>query len=473
MVKKTYLYLRHRSLVVICGAILLCIGVLSVFVWRGQGFRFLNKDAVQTCKDCNIVLIDIDPLRADGLHSFGNPRSVSPTLDAVAQKSFTFTAAYAVSSWTLPSAMSLFTSTYPLVHHIINKDLVGATENEGTRSARLSVESPHIVTLATVLKNAGYVTGGFAGGAALDPSFGFSKGFDEYKSPGDFEGIPTSVPSAIDFAKTHKDDKVFLFLHGFDTHGQYTPAGGLTKEFVDPKYAGNLTGSTEEQKALREEGVVNGSILLSHADVSFLRAIYDEKVKKADAEVASFLTQLASVHMSHPTILIFTSDHGDEFYEHGRIDHGMTLYDEVLHVPLIISMPGQSKGVTVSDQVRNIDIMPTVLALAGILPDKQIIDQMEGVSLLPTMNGDHQKLNLFAETSYRYATFLQSVRTWDGWKLIYDEQSILLNHLYDVNTDKTELKDLTNTGNPKESQLMSLLSDMVVRIRLDDARLHK
>lgn len=457
MVKKTYLYLRHRSLVVICGVLLLCIGVLSVFVWRGQGFRFLNKDAVQTCKDCNIVLIDIDPLRADGLHSFGNPRSVSPTLDAVAQKSFTFTAAYAVSSWTLPSAMSLFTSTYPLVHHIINKDLVGATENEGTRSARLSVESPHIVTLATVLKNAGYVTGGFAGGAALDPSFGFSKGFDEYKSPGDFEGIPTSVPSAIDFAKTHKDDKVFLFLHGFDTHGQYTPAGGITKKYADPKYHGSLTGSTEEQKALREQGVIQGSVSLTSEDANFLRAIYQEKVADMDQQVKRFLDAYRSIHTSNKTIYIFISDHGEEFYEHGRIDHGMTLYDEVLHVPFIIAVPGGSKNIKISDQVRNIDIFPTITALTGVKISDSLARQFEGVSLIPTMEGKNQRLDLYAETAYRYATSLAAIRTWDGWKFIYD-RNVSAGSLYNLHKDPGELTDIGDSvTHPKAQELMTLL----------------
>jgi len=412
--------------------------------------------SVPTCQDCNVILIAIDPLRADGLHALGNPRSVTPTLDTLAKQGFLFTNAFAVSSWTLPSAMSVLTGTYPSVHKIINKELIGQTEQQGLVPADLRTASPDISTLATIFKANGYITGGFAGGAALDPSFGFNEGFDTYSSTGEFEGLPTVVPKALDFIRSHTNDRMFILLHGFDTHGQYIPPGGLTKKFVDPLYHGTLTGSTEEQKALREDGVLQGETHLTPSDTQFLHAIYDEKIERADSQIATFLSAYRSLHIPRKTIFIFTSDHGEEFYEHGRIDHGMTLYDEVIHVPLIIVVPGATAGVRVQNQVRIIDIMPTVLALAGITPNAAVRSQMEGVSLVPTMHGVNQQLDVFAETAYRYATSLRSIRTWDGWKLIYDQETST-SHLFNMHTDLKELNNLTGTGNPMESKLMTKL----------------
>lgn len=412
---------------------------------------------VPSCSGCNVVIIDVDPLRADSIYRFDKFSPLTPTINALAGSGFYFTNAFTVSSWTLPSAMSLLTGVYPSVHGIINKDLIGQTSAHELVPAVLGKVSPDIVTLSSVLKNNGYVTGGFAGGAALDPSYGFSQGFDTYQSPGEFEGLTQSISDAVAFARTHKNEKLFLFIQGFDTHGQYTPAGGITKKYADPKYHGSLTGSTEEQKALREQGVIQGSVSLTSEDANFLRAIYQEKVADMDQQVKRFLDAYRSIHTSNKTIYIFLSDHGEEFYEHGRIDHGMTLYDEVLHVPLIIAVPGGSKNIKISDQVRNIDIFPTITALTGVKISDSLARQFEGVSLIPTMEGKNQRLDLYAETAYRYATLLAAIRTWDGWKFIYD-RNVSAGSLYNLHKDPGELTDIGDSvTHPKAQELMTLL----------------
>ncbi len=409
------------------------------------------------CNDCNIVLIVIDPLRSDGLQILGNPRETTPTLDALANSGFLFTNAMAVSSWTLPSAMSLVTGTYPSVHKIINKELIGKTQKEGLIPANLKTASPQITTLASILKSRGYATGGFTGGAALDTSSGFDEGFDTYVSSGDFVGLPTVMPKALDFVRANVDKKLFLFLHGFDTHGQFVPESGYDRRFVDKKYNGKLTGSAEEQKALREQGVLEGRIYLTDDDVQFLRAIYDEKVARLDRLIGQFLDSYRGLNMSRKTLFIITSDHGEEFYEHGRIDHGMTLYDEVLHVPLIIVMPGVDARGRIADQVRNIDIMPTILSLVGIQPTNELRAQMTGTSLVPFMKGAHERLDIFPETQYRYATFQKAIRRWDGWKLIVDEDTTI-KRLFDTTHDPYEQDDKDSSVSDIEDELfMSLI----------------
>ncbi len=456
------LYKIKKGLIIIAAS--LCVGyILYLFVVRVVPISGHTATRVPICQGCNVVLIAIDPFRADGLHVLGNQRTITPTLDRLARQGYLFTNAFAVSSWTLPSAMSLMTGTYPSQHKIINKELIGQTEQQGIVPARLADTNPGMETLASILKSHGYVTGGFAGGAALDPSYGFDRGFDRYVSDGDFEGLQTTQPKALDFIRSHVHDRLFIFLHGFDVHGQYIPPEGLTKKYIPPGYNGMLTGSKDEQKALREEGVKQQSIHLTPLDVGFLRGIYDEKVERVDAQIAEFLAAYKALHVKNKTVFIFTSDHGDEFYEHGRIDHGMTLFDEVIHVPLIIVVPGVSPGYRVTDQVRNIDIMPTILSLVGLVPSPEGKRQMEGVSIIPSMQGEHQRLDLFAETSYRYATFERAVRTWDGWKLIYD-QNASTDHIFNLKRDPAELSDLIWKNNAKEQELMTKLflwTDMI------------
>lgn len=430
---------RIVGLVTFCAVIVFCIGL----------FVFTRQSTSLSCKDCNVVIISVDPLRADGIHSLGNPLSVTPTIDALVSRGIVFTNAFAVSSWTLPSVMSFMTGEYPSRHKIINKELIGSTEREGIRPAVLS---PDVQTLASVFKANGYATGGFAGGAALSSSYGFDKGFDTYQSDGDFEGLSRSIPKALKFAQDHTKDKVFIYLHGFDTHGQFIPEGGLKRTYSDPNYKGTLNGSTKEQKSLREEGVIQGHINLTADDVRFLRAIYDEKVSDMDKEISAFISGYTKLHAEKKTIFIIMSNHGDEFYEHGRIDHGMTLYNEVLHIPLIIVLPGESIGKRVSAQVRNIDIFPTVLSLVGIAADSSVLGQLQGVSLIPAMRGENQHLDIFAETSYRYATFKQALQTWDGWKFIADQES-LTNEVFNIKSDPKESHDVSTKDNAKTQHL--------------------
>jgi len=256
-----------------------------------------------------------------------NPaKRITAGLDTISKDGFLFTNAVAVSSWTLPSAMSLMTGTYPSTHKIINKELIGKTKEEGLIAANLKTASPQLTTLAAILKSHGYTTGGFAGGAALDRSFGFDEGFDTYISDGEFVGLQTRIPKALDFVRANRNKKFFLFLHGFDTHGQFVPSGGYDRRFVDKHYSGTLTGSAEEQKALREQGVLEGRVYLTADDVSFLRAIYDEKVARLDRLISQFLDAYRALNISRKTIFIITSNHGEEFYEHGRIDHAHCRY---------------------------------------------------------------------------------------------------------------------------------------------------
>lgn len=443
----------NRWNVVKTGAISALLAAVILAVWQ----LFFRGSGIQVqCKDCNILLVVIDPLRADALSVYGNPRNTTPSLDALARKGYVFTRAFSAAPWTLPAAMSLMTGTYPSVHGVLNKELIPKDPKAEFIPARLSQTAPGMTTLAQNLKSLGYVTGGFAGGAALSASYGFDTGFDEYASGEAFDGLPSVLPKATEFIRKHSKEKMFLFIHGFDVHGQYIPPGGFDRRYVNPSYTGTLTGSTEEQKLLREEGVKNGKIFLTGEDVSFLRSIYDEKTARLDAYVQQIIGEIESLQLSEKTIIIFTSNHGDEFYEHGRIDHGMTLFDEVLHIPLIMVIPGAAGNKKISAQVSNIDIIPTIFSLIGKTPDPKFGSQLRGINLVPAFSGKDIRQNVFAETAYRYATFQKAVRTYDQWKLITDEES-QVKQLYDINTDPKEQEDIFFGSSAKATELIDAL----------------
>lgn len=412
------------------------------------------------CDDCNVVVIAVDPLRADSLPSMGGTRDNTPVLNRLADRGYAFTNTIAASSWTLPSAMSFMTGVYPSVHGIINKDLVGANGINDLKPASLKETVPGLGSLVEAFQSHGYKTGGFAGGAALNVSYGFDKGFDAYTSDGDFMGLASSSAQALDFVKANANEKLFVFLHGFDVHGQYMPANGLDRRFVQPGYTGTLTGDTQEQKDIREEGVRQGSVFITPEDAIFLRAIYDEKVSHMDAEIGKFLEAYGNAVPKKKTVIVFTSHHGEEFYEHGRIDHGMTLYDEVIRVPFILSIPGMDKKIRVDQQVRNIDILPTLLEVVGITPPKQAPDSMNGVSLVPVLKGENLKLDAISETSYRYATFQTAVRGYDGWKLIYDREW-QIKSLYRYVKDAKEKDNLFNDRESAAERLVNVLLEYI------------
>jgi arylsulfatase A-like enzyme len=391
-------------------------------------------------RDHNVVLISFDALQAAHVGCLGYERDVTPHLDLFAGQSFAFRHNYSVASWTVPSSMTWFTGVYPSEHGLTNKFAVySATEK---RPARLVELAPNIVTLAQVLKQNGYETGGFTGNAGVSGEFGFSQGFDTYYHESHkFGSFDKSVPEALKWLKDHKKQKFFVFLHGYDCHGQFSPVGGYDYRFVDRKYDGKYRGTQQEQELLREEGLERGHIELRDADVQFWRAIYDEKIQRADEKFGRFLLEFKALGLLDKTLFIITSDHGTEFYEHRRLDHGFSLYDEQLRVPLVIRLPGQKSGKLISGRTSSISLMPTILDLLDIPIDDALKQQMRGTSLTTTLQGEHVPGDAFSETNYRAYTYKRSIITSEGWKLIVTLENNE-RELYQLDQDPAEANSL-------------------------------
>ncbi len=412
----------------------------------------------------NVILVSFDALQAAHTSCLGYFRKTTPTIDDLAAKGFLFTQAIAQASWTVPSTMSWFTSLYPSEHKVVNKYSI-YTEKEKVLTD-LSKLSPQVITLTEVLKKSGYATGGFTGDAGVSAKFGFGRGFDMYVDDKKFAGMDHSVPPAIQWLRENKGKKFFMFLHGYDSHGQYDPLDGFTRRFVDFEYKGPLKGGKEEQGKFREEGLEKGSLQLTAEDVRFWRALYDEKINDADRRFKEFVEELKRLGLLEKTIIIITSDHGTEFYEHKRFDHGFSLYEELIHVPLVVYLPGLKGGTTINEQVRGIDIMPTILDLLQIKSPDTVQQQMKGVSLVPFMQGNPQSLVAFSETDYRLFTHKRSIRTPDGWKFIYSLENDK-KELYNLAADPAEQNNLVDTERRKAYELEQGLFRWLLSMKAD------
>ncbi len=390
--------------------------------------------------DYNLVLVSFDALQAAHVGSLGYARDVTPTIDAMAEGGFSFSNAISVSSWTVPASMTWFTGVMPSEHGLINKYSVYNSQVQ--KFSNLKELSPNLVTLAEVFKENGYATGGFTGNAGVGGVFGYGEGFDRYFfEKGKFGSMGASAEEALRWLSQNKDNKFFLFLHGYDAHGQSVPAGGFDYRFVDKGYDKRYTGSAKEQEGLREEGLARGSLSMRPEDVRFWQAVYDEKIQRMDEIFKKFLTEFEKLGLIERTIFVLTSDHGTEFYEHGRFDHGFSLYNELIQVPLVIKFPGHMSGKTIDDQVSSLDVMPTILDLLNLRVSPGVRKQLRGSSLVAALKGEEVNKDVYSETDYRQYTYKRSLITKDGWKFICTLEDRQM-ELYNLMDDPGETKNL-------------------------------
>lgn len=410
-----------------------------------------KKENPFSFKNCNIVFVSFDALQARHVGCLGYERDVTPTIDAMARSGFNFKKATSVSSWTVPSSMTWFTGVYPSEHRMVNKYAV--YDPPEMRLADIRNLSPELITLADILKANGYATGGFTGNAGVSGGFGYEKGFDEYYYvKGNFGRLDESIPRALAWLKKHRNEKFFLFLHGYDVHGQSTPPDGYDYRFVDKDYDKRYSGSELEQEILREEGLEKGQLTMRNEDVRFWRAIYDEKIQRADAKFGMFLDEFSKLGLDEETVFVLTSDHGTEVYEHRRFDHGFTLYQELIHVPLVFKLPGENFEMRIDERVSSVDIMPTILELLGIEQSKNVQRQLRGKSLLPAMRGEPVKRDVISETNYREYTYKRSIIADDHWKLIYTLE-LRTRELFNLKNDPNETTNLVDLHPDKAREL--------------------
>jgi arylsulfatase A-like enzyme len=346
----------------------------------------------------NVILISVDTLRADRLGCYGYPRPTSPRIDAFARQGVRFGQAISQAPWTTPSHTSLLTSRYPSSHHV--NQSWSAFDRFLSEGRGYRVLAEEVTTLAEVLQERGYRTMALTGGATLRADVGFAQGFDVYRE--DSYGLLKTVrPMVAGWMTENREVPFFLFLHTFEVHAPYR----------HPEMAQDiLTGA--EQEAIHEyarrpeSGDVDGfarhlrSLGLFRREVT--SALYDGGIHFTDAFLGLVLEDLHAIGLEGSTLVVVTSDHGEEFGDHEPARfydaHCQTVFDEMLRVPLILRMPGKlPAGRVVDVPVELVDVAPTILEILGI----QAPPAMEGKSfgaLAQGLTGTHKEWTLSEST---------------------------------------------------------------------------
>ena len=299
----------------------------------------------------NLVLISIDCLRADHLSAYGYHRNTTPHIDRFAAEGVLFENAVSVSSWTLPTHMSMLTGLMPSFH--------GAN-----RSHKLSTSVPF---LPEMLSRAGYETLGVVSGAYLSQAFGFERGFDSYRFLKDARAEYV-VDAGLHLALESRGRRHFLFLHLFDAHWPYLPP----REFLD-----RFDQRPPDISDIMPK-IIYGKRPRGPEEIQHFVNLYDGEIAYLDQQLGRFFEGLREAGLYDRSLIVLTADHGESFYEHDMWQHSESLYQEVTHVPLLVKWPGGSPSGRVEHLVSQLHIFPTILERAGIdspYADHQGLDQ--------------------------------------------------------------------------------------------------
>ena len=402
----------------------------------------LVRDATARPAGKNLLLISIDTLRADHVGAYGAQSGATPHLDALAREGILFADASSQAPYTLPSHATIFSGQFPSVHGVFTMGHVLA-----------ALRSP---LLAETLAVHGFATQAYAAGGFLNALFGFDRGFDGFASSvdplrdrasGSFDGLIADPRNGVtrelvkefDRARVerwlaeHADQRFFLFLHTYTVHDYDPPPAYLRcAEEGCTSTRSDLRPFTMHSKQPEEA---------SPADRAHVSHRYDAALRFIDDELGRLLARLAELGLAEDTVVAVTSDHGEEMFDRGYIQHGKTLYEELTRVPLILRVPGMAPRV-VREPVMLVDLAPTLLTALGIAPDPR----MQGTDLLAERRGAHL---VYSEVDDLFAR-KTALREPGGKKLIHGPLDAAVQskntkewELYDLAADPGELHDLS------------------------------
>jgi len=392
-----------------------------------------------------VVLITVDTLRSDHVSYLDGDAPATPTFDRLLADSFVFEQARSAAPWTKPSLASLLTGLSPMVHGTTN------------RRARLP---QGIRTLAERFQEAGYATGGVGLNVHLEHAFRFGQGFADYRFPALPEyGIsvgskvlealrpnrfPELFPSttaitdvAVDWVRTHRDVPFFLWVHSLDPHWRYEPpAQDVPEEWRGGELFWGDHGTVTAVQA--------GNLKLGPADRDYVRMLYEGEIRYTDRELGRLIRELKELGLYDRALIAFASDHGEEFWEHGRFEHGHTLYDEVLRVPLAFKLP-ENASVGRSDvAVSTESLTPTLVELAGLEASPSEFSSPSLRPLVASSEGptEHVLAPSFANGTYYHGEKEMVLFGGGRWKYVADLETGR-EVLFDLVSDPGEELDLS------------------------------
>jgi arylsulfatase len=440
------------------------------------------RGEIELPRRTNLLLVTIETLRADHAGHCGYDRNTTPNLDRLARQGAVFKQAIAQAPFTLPSLASVMTGLEPPAHGVRNHP---------------ATLRPELVTLAERLSATGYRTAAMTRHSWLRRKSGFDQGFDEYHNNKFSAGLDARSLSlaAMDWLRANGGEPFFLWLHFLDPHLPYTPGYPYSvmfhpeheedsqvrhlfsmvnrprEDFLPTPYA-DVSGGPHYDLVMRyypENNVLldlalwrrpRGEIFFGKArytpsEISQMRDLYDGAIAYTDDNLGRLFRALNDLDLEDTTVVMVAGDHGEAFGDHELFfTHDFTLYDEVLHVPFIVRMPGRIQpGTEIHQQVRLIDIAPTVLDLL----DLDASPDMDGRSLKALLEGRTLPyMPAFAESAPQRPLFPQQTRVFYGgnkgkWRMVRTERRKLILipnpegdifELYDLVSDPQETNNL-------------------------------
>jgi arylsulfatase A-like enzyme len=438
-------------------------------------------------QDYNIILIAVTNVGTRHMGLYGYHRETTPNLDRFAKESVVFDNFYTPASWTLPTGVSLFTSLPPYAHGVMNRWKLG---NSPKPVDRLSDDT---ASLIDILKSHGYVTAGFTGGFDYRASIGLTKRFDQFlggEAHNSLEemvdkrlmeerrlgSIAEGASQAIRWIDQHGQQKFFLFLQGYDAHCPFNPKGEFDRYFVDfdasdvqvdPYHCyrqiedgEDFLTFTSSRSDAGPSGLqrIYGEAQLTEKDTRCLEAQYDAEIRYVDHHLGWFLDQLRKRHLLENSMILILSEHGEMFAKNGRFGRAGrfrgTLYEDVIHVPLIIRHPQWRPG-RVKELAQMIDVAPTLLEVFNIARPRGFY----GRSLLPSIERGtpvHQVIyggSIYGRDDFKYYN-IRTVNEYarDGeYKLIHEmvyaegQRREDRYELYHIFADPQEQKNLVDS----------------------------
>lgn len=423
----------------------------------------------------NLLLIEVDTLRADYLSSYGYSRSTSPNIDRLVGEGIQYSMCVSPSSSTAPVHASLWTGQFPAEHGV----LINGQKLRGS-----------VTTLAEILQSRGYLTGGFATNPVIDARKGFDQGFDFYavtegthyfRRP-TFKGAPFSqwwhslkiitladrlsrrnlvTRLATDFLRKQARSPFFLFVHYFDPHHPYEPPEAMASKFRRTPTAAN--GSGERIKKIR-----SGNVEPSREEIFGLEDLYAAEVAQADLEVGQILRALEETGKAENTLVVFWADHGENLWEHGKIPgsksnfrnvfgHQRQLYQSLVHVPLVVRWPGKlPAGLRIDAPIGSTELRSLVL---GLLGGEERVESLIEPSL------DRPLFGSIFQSPENYFVLYR------GWKLIrYDLDGQTWEELYSIETDPSEKENVLDRFPAEGEKLRSLLDAWLETLPVEHSR---
>ena len=382
----------------------------------------------------HVILVTIDTLRPDFVSSYDNQKAYTPNIDRLAGDGTLFSKVISPAPWTLPSLASVMTGLSPSVHMTIN------------RTSRLP---DNLQTLAEYMRDQGYYTIAILSNPYLARPFNLSQGFLEFNAypktsigstfgvkllkiviPGKFRAKVTTgdlTELTVKWLKSNYRKDFFLWIHYLDPHAPYAPP----KEFLPPGNPPPTVGTYFD----RIRDIRGGFFFPSYIEKEWIKKLYGSEVRYVDDNVGKILNTLRELKMYDDSLIILTSDHGEEFWEHGGYEHGHTLYNELLRVPLIIKLPQSRFKGQIDVMVQTHSIMPTILDLCNINYDAKSLSVSSLSSLWEKNPAVYVEQPIISSAPIYYE---------DRESLIFDG----LKYIHFLITNREELYDLTR--DPKE-----------------------